>query len=71
MMIKKLEYDNCNKEYAQCTFLIETSNSILNVHIIIGLISGHVFVCHMGSGTWGHLKQWDSVMPGEVTRPFG
>ena len=71
MMIKKLEYDNCNKEYAECTFLIETSNSILNVHIVISLIAGHVLVCHTGSDTWGHLKQWDSVMPGEVTRPFG
>ena len=49
MMIKKLEYDNCNKEYAECTFLIETSNSILNVHIVISLIAGHVLVCHMGT----------------------
>ena len=63
VMIKKLEYDNRNKQYSQCTFLIKTSN-IFNVCIVIGLIAGHVLVCHLGSDTWGHLKQWDSIMPG-------
>ena len=48
MMIKKLEYDNRNKQYSQCTFLIKTSN-IFNLYIVIGLIAGHVLVCHMGT----------------------
>ena len=60
MMIKKLEYTR-NKYYAQRTFLMKTSN-IFNINI--GLIAGHVLVCHMGSDTWGHLKQRDSVMAG-------
>lgn len=50
----KLEYDNSNKENAQCTFLIKTSN-ILNVHIVIGLIGGHVLLCTRGvthGDTW-------------------
>ena len=52
----------CANQNAQCTFLMKTIN-ILNVHIVIRLIGGQVLVCH--------LKQWDSVMSGEVTRPFG
>ena len=50
-----------NSVKVEHTFLMKTSN-IFNINI--GLIAGHVLVCHMGSDTWRHLKQRDSVMAG-------
>ena len=40
----------------------KSTSNIFNINI--GLIAGHVLVCHMGSDTWRHLKQRDSVMAG-------